>query len=316
MWPGFQFFPIRASTAAGQVDALFLFMLAVSVFFAGLIFVLVTIFAVKYRRRSDADTPKPILGSLKLELAWTIIPLGIALVMFGWGAWLYLSLSTPPGDALEIVVVGKQWMWKLQHPDGRREINELHVPVDRTVKLTMTSEDVIHSFFVPAFRIKKDVVPGRYSTAWFQATKTGEYRLYCSQYCGTSHAEMTGKVIVMEAGQYEAWLRGGGPAESPAVAGARLFQQFGCGSCHLSDGKGPGPSLVGLFAKPVTLTSKQTVIADEAYIRESIVAPQAKIVARYAPVMPTYKGLITEDDLVQIVAYIKSLGTEQKAKAE
>jgi len=301
---------------AGQVDALLLFLVAVSVFFAGLIFVLVTVFAIKYRRRSADERPRPIHGSLGLELTWTIIPLALAMVMFGWGAWVYISLSSPPADAIEIFVVGKQWMWKLQHPDGQREINELHVPVGRTVKLTMTSEDVIHSFFVPAFRIKKDVLPGRYTTAWFQATKAGEYRLFCTQYCGTSHADMVGRIVVMEPSAYEAWLRGGGMIESPAAAGLRLFQQFGCIGCHLPDGKGRAPSLVGLFGKKVTLATKQTVIADEAYIRESIVDPQAKIAAGYEPVMPTFKGLITEDGLAQIIAYIKSLGTEQKTKAE
>jgi len=316
MWTGVRFLPERASTMAGQVDALLLFLVVVCVFFAGLIFVLVTIFAIKYRRRSADEKPRPIHGSLGLELIWTIIPLALAMVMFGWGAWVYISLSTPPADAMEIFVVGKQWMWKLQHPDGHREINELHVPVGRTVKLTMTSEDVIHSFFVPAFRIKKDVVPGRYTTAWFQATKAGEYRLFCAQYCGTSHADMVGRIVVMEPSAYEAWLRGGGMIESPAEAGARLFQQFGCVGCHLPDGKGRAPSLVGLFGKKVTLTTKQTVIADEAYIHESIVDPQAKVVAGYAPVMPTFKGLINEDGLAQIIAYIKSLGTDQKAKAE
>jgi cytochrome c oxidase subunit 2 len=316
MWTGVRFLPERASTVAGQVDALLLFLVAVSVFFAGVIFVLVTVFAIKYRRRNADEKPRPIHGSLPLELTWTIIPLALAMVMFGWGAWVYISLSSPPPDAIEIFVVGKQWMWKLQHPDGQREINELHVPVGRAVKLTMTSEDVIHSFFVPAFRIKKDVVPGRYTTAWFQATKAGEYRLFCTQYCGTSHADMVGRIVVMEPSAYEAWLRGGGLTESPAQAGARLFQQFGCVGCHLPDGKGRAPSLVGLFGKRVTLTTKQTVIADEAYIRESIVDPQAKVVAGQEPVMPTFKGLITEDGLAQIIAYIKSLGTEQKAKAE
>jgi cytochrome c oxidase subunit 2 len=316
MWTGVRFLPERASTVAGQVDALLFFLIAVSLFFAGLIFVLVTIFAIKYRRRTADETPRPIHGSLPLELIWTIIPLGLAMAMFGWGAWVYFSLSSPPADAMEIFVVGKQWMWKLQHPDGHREINELHVPVGRTVKLTMTSEDVIHSFFVPAFRIKKDVVPGRYTMAWFQATKTGEYHLFCAQYCGTTHAEMIGKIVVMEPSAYEAWLRGGGAAESPAAAGARLFQQFGCGGCHLPDGKGRAPSLVGLFGKPVPLTTKQTVTADESYLRESILEPQAKIVAGYEPVMPAYKGLIGEDGLAQIIVYIKSLGTEQKAKAE
>jgi len=316
MFSGFQFFPTRASTAAGQVDALFFFMVAVSVFFAGLIFVLVTIFAWKYRRRTGTETPRPILGSLKLELVWTIVPLGLAMVMFAWGAWLYFHISTPPRDALEIFVVGRQWMWKLQHPEGQREINELHVPLGRSVKLTMTSEDVIHSFFVPAFRIKKDVVPGRYTTAWFEATKAGEYHLFCTQYCGTSHAEMTGKIVVMEPRAYEQWLAGGAAVEAPVLAGARLFQQFGCQACHRADGSGRGPSVVGLIGKSVALENKQTVTADEGYIRESIINPQAKIVAGYPPIMPPFKGLIAEDGLLQIVAYIRSLGTEQKAKTQ
>lgn len=186
----------------------------------------------------------------------------------------------------------------------------------RTVKLTMTSEDVIHSFFVPAFRIKKDVVPGRYTTAWFQATKAGEYRLFCTQYCGTSHADMIGKIVVMEENAYEAWLRGAAPAEVPAAAGARLFQQLGCVGCHVPDGSGRAPSLVGLFGKPVPLEGRQTAVADEVYIRESILEPQRKIVAGYPPVMPTYKGLINEEGLAQLLAYIKSLRTEQKAKAQ
>jgi cytochrome c oxidase subunit 2 len=313
---GFGLFPEQASTIAGQVDALLLFLIGVSVLFAGSIFLMIIVFAIKYRRRSEKERPRAIHGSLVLEMLWTVIPLGLTMVMFGWGAWLYFTMARPPADAIEIFVVGKQWMWKLQHPEGQREINELHVPVGRPVKLTMTSEDTIHSFFVPAFRVKQDVVPGRYSTVWFQATKPGEYHLFCTQYCGTSHANMIGRVVVMNMEGYQGWLKGGGPGVSPAAAGEKLFQQHGCAGCHLPDGKGPAPSLVGVFGKPATLTTGQTVTADEAYIREHILTPGSKIVAGYPPIMPPFKGLLSEDQLLQIIAYIKSLAAEQKAKAE
>jgi cytochrome c oxidase subunit 2 len=310
------FFPVQASTVAGRVDALLLFLIVVSACFAGLIFLLIFIFAIKYRRKRADEQPQQIHGSLLLELLWTFVPLGIAVVIFFWAASLYFTLSTPPANAIDIFVVGKQWMWKLQHPEGNREINELHVPVGRPIKLTMTSEDVIHSFFVPAFRIKKDVLPGRYSTAWFQATKPGEYHLFCSQYCGTGHATMTGRIIVMPENQYEAWLHGGTAGESPVVAGERLFMQIGCNSCHEAKGTGRGPSLVGAYGKPVKLQDGRPVAMDEAYIRESILYPQAKVVAGYSPIMPTFKGLVSEDGLLDLIAYIKSLSTEQKAKAQ
>ncbi|HYL80608.1 MAG TPA: cytochrome c oxidase subunit II [Candidatus Acidoferrum sp.] len=313
---GFRLLPEQASTIAGQVDALLLFLTAVSAIFAGLIFLTLIFFAIKYRRRSEKERPRPIHGSLPLEIVWTVIPLGLTMIMFGWGAWLYFSMSRPPADAMEIFVVGKQWMWKLQHPDGQREINELHVPVGRPVKLTMTSEDTIHSFFVPEFRVKKDVVPGRYSTVWFQATKPGEYHLFCTQYCGTSHSNMIGRIVVMPQDAFQDWLRGGGAGVPLAVAGEKLFQQLACISCHVAGGGGVGPTLVGVFGKPVKLTTGQTVIADEAYIRESILDPPAKIVAGYAPVMPPFKGQVSEDQLLQLLAYIKSLATEEKAKAQ
>jgi cytochrome c oxidase subunit 2 len=320
MWPqvphALRFLPEQASTVAGQVDALFFFLVAVTVFFSGLIFLLVLVFALKYRRRSDADRPRAIHGSLLLEAFWTVIPLGIALAIFVWGAYLYFVISRPPAAAMEVYVVGKQWMWKLQHPTGQREINELHVPVHRPVKLTMTSEDVIHSFFVPAFRIKADVVPGKYTSAWFEATKTGEYYLFCSQYCGTSHAVMGGRIVVLEPHDYERWLAGGVAEESLPAAGERLFARLGCSTCHRADGSGRAPSLVGRFGKPEKLASGETVLVDEGYMRESILNPQAKLVAGYPPIMPTFKGLITEDGLVQIIAYIKSLqmadGTQAK----
>ena len=318
MWPqvrqALRLVPEQASTVAGQVDALFLFLVAFSVFFSALIFLLILVFAIKYRRRSEAERPKAIHGSLLLEAVWSIVPLGIALVFFVWGAYLYFVISRPPAAAMEVYVVGKQWMWKLQHPTGQREINELHVPVHRPVKLTMTSEDVIHSFYVPAFRIKADVVPGKYTSAWFEATKTGEYHLFCSEYCGTNHAVMGGRIVVMEPAEYERWLAGSVGEESLPAAGEKLFGRLGCSTCHRSDGSGRGPFLVGKFGKTEKLTSGETVRVDESYLRESILNPQAKIVAGYPPIMPTFKGLVTEDQLVQLVAYLKSLKTDGQAK--
>ncbi len=313
---GLRLFPEQASSIARQVDLLFLFLLAVSAFFIGLIFLTVIVFAIKYRRRSDKDRPAPIHGSLPLEILWTVIPLGLALVMFGWGAWLYFTINRPPADALEVFVVAKQWMWKFQHASGLREINALHVPVGRPVRLTMTSEDVIHSFAVSDFRIKMDVVPGRYTTAWFEATRPGEYRLACAEYCGTEHARMVGRVVVMTPEEYAAWLQGVPAGISLAAAGEKLFQQQGCAGCHLATGAGPGPALTGLFGKPVKLATGETLTADEAYIRESILNPQAKIVAGYPPIMPPFRGVLSEEQLLQLLAYIKGLAAEQKAKAE
>jgi cytochrome c oxidase subunit 2 len=300
-------FPSQASAMASHVDALYFYLLAVSTFFSVLIAVLVIYFAVRYRRRSDGEFPRGYAGSLKLELAWTIIPFVITMTFFSWGARIYFRMNRPPNDAMQIFVVGKQWMWKVQHPDGVREINELHVPVGRSVKLTMTSEDVIHSFFIPAFRMKRDVVPGRYQTVWFQATKPGDYHLFCSQYCGTKHSAMIGTVHVMSPNDYQAWLAGGSGSESLASAGAKLFTQHACNTCHRPDSLARGPNLEGLFGKPVSLQNGQTVIVDEGYIRESILMPQAKLVLGYQPIMPTFQGLISEEGILQLVAYIRSL---------
>ena len=315
-WLGFPLFPELASTVAARVDALFFFLVAVSAFFSTLIFLLVGYFAIRYRRPSDAERPRPIEGDLRLELLWTLIPLGITMVMFVWGASLYFTLSRPPAGALEISVVAKQWMWKYQHPQGQREINELHVPLGRPVRLIMTSEDVIHSFFVPAFRTKMDVLPGRYTATWFEATKAGEFHSFCAEYCGTQHSGMLTRVVVMNPAQYEKWLSGGGLRESLASAGERLFQQLGCNTCHRADSAARGPALEGLFGKPVQLQSGESMTADEAYIRESILNPNAKIVAGYQPIMPTFQGQVSEEGFLQIIAYIKSLGRGERAKAE
>ena len=306
-------FPDRASTLAGSVDALYFYLVIVSAFFALMIALLVIVFAIKYRRRSEQELPPVVEGSLVLEIAWTVIPLVIAMSFFFWGASVFFRMNRPPDNALQIYVVGKQWMWKLQHADGQREINELHVPVGRPVQLTMTSEDVVHSFFIPAFRMKKDVVPGRYSVAWFQATKPGRYHLFCTQYCGTNHSRMIGWVEVMEPIAYQSWLASGGGSESLASAGAKLFQQHACNSCHRPDSLARGPNLEGLFGRPVNLADGGTVIADEAYIRESILNPSAKIVAGFQPIMPTFQGLIDEEGILQLVAYIQSLSRPNAA---
>ena len=299
---------------AGPTDELFFFLLLVSVFFAGLICVLIIVFAVKYRRRDEAERPPVILGNLPLEIVWTAIPLALTLIMFVWGAKLYFVTFNPPDDALEITVVAKQWMWKVQHPEGQSEIDEMHVPAGRPIKLVMTSQDVIHDFFVPAFRVKKDVLPGRYTTVWFEATKPGSYQLFCSQYCGTQHSGMVGQIIVLKPTEFQAWLGGGTASVSTADAGEKLFQRLGCVSCHMPNDSGRGPSLAGLIRKTVQLQGGRTALADETYIRESILNPQAKLVAGYPPIMPTFKGLISEDGLMQILAYVKSLKRQEGAQ--
>ena len=313
---GFPLFPEQASTMAPRVDQLYFFLLGVSVFFATLILILIIAFAVKYRRRSDDEQPRPISGNLGLEILWTVVPLSLTLVMFVWGARLYFITFYPPSDALEINVVAKQWMWKVQHAEGRSEIDELHIPTGRPVKLIMTSQDVIHDFFVPAFRVKNDVLPGRYTTLWFEATKPGAYRLFCSQYCGTQHSGMIGHIIALEPAEFQTWLSGGAVAVSMATAGENLFRKLGCISCHAANDSGRGPSLAGLLGKAVRLQSGATVTADENYIRESILEPQAKIVAGYPSIMPTFKGLISEDGIMQIIAYLKSLKREEGAQVK
>ena len=305
-------FPDAASTMAGRVDALYFYLLAVSAFFTALIFVTLVIFAVKYRR-SHHPTPVPIEGSLPLEIAWSVIPLGLAMVMFVWGASVFFSMNRPPRGALEIYAVAKQWMWKFEHLDGRREINQLHVPVGRDVRITMISQDVIHSFYVPAFRVKQDVLPGRYTTIWFQATKPGSYHLFCAEYCGTSHSGMIGQVVVMEPAQYQLWLAGSTGEGSLAAGGQKLFRDLACETCHRGDTGARGPDLAGLFGKPVTLQAGNKVVADETYIRESIVNPAAKVVFGYQPIMPTFQGQISEEGLLQLLAYIKSLEASKTA---
>jgi cytochrome c oxidase subunit 2 len=303
-------FPEQASNFAPDTDHLLYFLLAVAVFFTLLIFGAIFYFAIRYRRRSERELPRVLHTGLTLEILWTVIPFGLTMIMFGWGAKIFFDQSRPPDNALQIYVVGKQWMWKMQHMEGQREINELHVPAGRPVRLTMTSEDVIHSFFVPAFRTKQDVVPGRYSTTWWTPTKPGKYHLFCAEYCGTNHSRMIGWIYVMQPQEYQAWLSGGRPFGSLAENGEKLFQDLACGNCHKADGSGRCPNLVGLFGRNVELSDGHTIKADEAYIRESILRPEAKIVAGYQPLMPTFQGLVTEEGVLQLVEYIKSLGKQ------
>jgi cytochrome c oxidase subunit II len=310
MSTSFRLFPQTASTTASSVDALYFFLVAVAAFFSILIFGLIFFFAIRHRRRAAREVPEEVRGGLTLEIIWSVIPLGLVMVMFAWGASVYLEIARPPDNALPVYVVGKQWMWKTQHLGGQREINELHVPVGRPVRLTMTSEDVIHSFFVPDFRVKWDVLPGRYTTVWFNPTKTGRFRLFCAEYCGTNHSGMIGWVHVMEPAAFETWLSGGAVSGSLASSGEKLFQDLACGNCHRSDQPGRGPDLTGLFGKPVLLADGRTVLADEAYIRQSIVNPGAQIAAGFQPIMPTFQGLVTEEGLLQLIEYVKSLSRQ------
>jgi len=301
-------FPEQASTFAPDVDHLTYFLLAVSIFFTVLIFAAIFIFAIKYRRRSEQELPGIQHTGLALEIVWSVIPFGLTMVMFTWGASIMFKMSRPPENAMQIYVVGKQWMWKVQHMEGRREINELHVPIGRPIKLTMTSEDVIHSFYMPAFRTKLDVVPGRYGEMWFEPTKTGQFHLFCAEFCGTKHSGMIGSVYVMEPQEYQAWLSGTASQDSMSQSGQKLFEDLACTNCHKSDNTGRCPNLVGLFGSTVKLSDGRTVKFDEAYIRESILQPTAKVVAGYQPIMPTFQGLVTEESILQLVEYVKSLG--------
>jgi cytochrome c oxidase subunit II len=298
----------QASSWATDWQHLFYFEVGIFVFFSILIFGAIIYFAVKYRRRPGDEVPPPTKDYLPLEITWTVIPAGICVVMFLWGAALFVRNALPPAASTEIFVLGKQWMWEIQYSDGRRDINELHVPVGVPIKLTMASQDVVHDFAIPAFRMKKDVVPGRYTTQWFTATKPGRYHLFCDQYCGISHSAMVGWVIVMEPAQYAQWLSGSGAGKSLAEAGAELYQQYACSTCHDT---GRGPSFIGLYGSSVKLNNGQTVRADDAYIRESIFNPSTKIVAGYTPIMPTFQGQLGEEQILQLSAYIKSLAKRE-----
>jgi cytochrome c oxidase subunit II len=308
------FAPEQASTFAPHVDALYAYLVLITIFFSVTITTLIIFFAIKYRRRHPGEVPRPRHGSMILEVGWTVMPLGIAMTIFMWGASTYFKAYRAPKQAMEVYVVGKQWMWKFQHQTGQREINQLHVPVGARVKLTMTTEDVIHSLYVPAFRIKQDVVPGRYTQTWFEATKTGSFYLFCAEYCGTNHSGMGGHVIVMDQAAYQQWLAGGAGAESAAAQGQKIFQERGCASCHQTESGGPqgrGPTLYGLFGKKQQMQGGE-VNFDESYIRESIRNPQAKVALGFQPIMPVFTtAQLSEEQILQLIAYIRSLTPTQ-----
>ncbi len=307
----FQLLPEQASTFGPLVDSLFGFVVGVGAALTVLVFGLMIYFAIRFRRRSDDETPKPMHGNTTLEVAWSVIPLLIGMVMFAWGAIVYLQLTRPPANAMEIYVVGRQWMWKVQHPEGQREINTLHVPAGRPVRLIITSEDVLHSFYIPAFRTKQDAVPGRYSSIWFQATEPGEYHLFCAEYCGTEHSKMIGKVHVMEAADYQHWLTYQGQ-DSMARKGAQLFTKLQCITCHGFSSQQRAPVLEDIYRRRVNVTEgekgpQRTVLADDNYLRESILRPDAKIVVGWKNIMPAFEGQVTPEELNQVIAYIKTL---------
>jgi len=309
----FDRFIAQASTAAGQTDALLLALTIVSVLVVGGITLTIIVFAVRWHEGSNvarsAGSPK---RNRLVEFAWIGIPLLGFLGIFVWSAILYHQLRTPPADALTIDVVAKQWMWKMQHPGGQREINELHVPVNRPIELVMTSQDVIHSFFVPAFRMKQDVLPGRYTSLWFTPTQTGRYQLFCAEFCGTSHSQMRGTIIVMTPTEYSDWLAANPSQGSLAAQGEALFREYGCSGCHGASSTVHAPQLEGLFGRPVNLSNGTQVTADARYIRDSILLPARQVVAGYTPIMPSFKGQLSEEDILKLVAYIRSLAATEK----
>jgi len=300
------FVPEQASAAASEVDNLTFFLVGMSTFFTVLIAAMIIFFAIKYRRKSADGVGSSFENSPLLEITWTVIPLLVALFTFAWGLKVFFRLYRPPANAVEYQVTGKQWMWKIQHPTGQREINELHVPIGQPTRLVMTSEDVIHSFFVPAFRVKADVLPGRFTSLWFLPTKAGRYHLFCTEFCGTQHSGMTGWVVVQSPEEYQAWLASAPGPKAPSADGAQLFAQYACNTCHKPGPGGRGPILHGIFGTEVALADGGTVKVDDAYLRESILMPSARIVQGYEPIMPAFQGQISEEAMQQLIEYIKN----------
>jgi cytochrome c oxidase subunit II len=299
-----------ASTFALEYNALFWSMVLLCGFVATGIAIFLIYFTLRYRRLRDRDLPPQIRLNIPVEVTWIVVPLFLFMGMFAYGAKLYFDMEIPPRDAIELYAVGKQWMWKVQHSEGQREINELHVPLNQPIKITLTSQDVIHSFFIPAFRIKQDVLPNRYTTLWFRATQEGTFHLFCAEYCGTKHSGMIGTVFVLKPQDYQRWLERGGAEGSLSSLGEKVFHQYGCANCHHFDGHGTGPNLQNLYMRLVQITDNGTATADAGYIRESILHPRAKIVLGFTDVMPTFEGQISEDEIVQLIAYIRAIGSQ------
>ena len=312
---GIPIFPEQASVFAKDVDALYFFILAVSAFFALAVAVSVIYFGIRYHKTHEGEIGARIEGNLPLELLWSVIPTVIAMVMFGWGASVFYHLRRPPDEAIHIYAVGKQWMWKFQHLEGQREINELHIPAGRPITITISSEDVLHSLYFPAFRTKMDAIPGRYTELWFEAQTPGTYHIFCTEYCGTNHAGMIGNVTVLEPAQYQAWLQGGGIEGTLAQRGAKLFNDLTCSTCHLDTGQGRGPSLKDIVGTTVELRDGSTAVVDEGYLRESILNSQAKVVKGFQPLMPTFQGLVNEENLVALIEHLKSMSPKATTAA-
>jgi cytochrome c oxidase subunit 2 len=306
-------FPREASTIAPYMDELYVFLLAMTVVGIILVGAIVFTFSIRYRK-SVHPVATQIEGSTLLEATWTIIPLAIFLVTFVWGALLYFRIYNPPVNSMNIYIVGKQWMWKAEHPGGQHEINALHVPTGQPIQLTMISQDVFHSFSIPDFRIKREVIPGRYSTVWFEATTPGTYHLFCTQYCGTNHSAMIGEVTVLTPSDYKKWTEESTSGMSLAQNGERLFASMGCNACHSGNAAARGPSLAGVYGSKLQLTNGSQVLVNEAYLRDAILNPSQHITAGYAPIMPTYQGQLSEDGLIDLVEYLKTLNTNYRVQ--
>ncbi|HWG20780.1 MAG TPA: cytochrome c oxidase subunit II [Terracidiphilus sp.] len=307
----FSLFPPEASKIAPQMDALFFFMVLISLIGLTVVILLVISFSILYSKKRHPVAVQ-IEGSTLLEATWTIIPLGLFLVMFVWGALIYFRVYTPPANAMNIYVVGKQWMWKAEHPGGQHEIDSLHIPVNRPIQLTLISQDVFHSFSIPAFRVKREAIPGRYTSVWFEATQTGTFHLFCTQYCGTNHSAMIGDIVVLTPDDYQKWLRESTSGSSLAQNGERLFASLSCGACHSGRPDARGPSLANVYGSQLTLANGSTALADEAYLRDAILNPSEHVTQGFSPIMPTYQGQVSEDGVISLVEYIKTLNSNYR----
>jgi cytochrome c oxidase subunit 2 len=309
----FSLYPPEASKIAPQMDALYFFMVLVSLIGLTIVVLLVTGFSILYQKKRHPVAVQ-IEGSTLLEATWTIIPLGLFLIMFVWGSFIYFRVYTPPANAMNIYVVGKQWMWKAEHPGGQHEIDALHIPTGRPIQLTLISQDVFHSFSIPAFRVKREAIPGRYTSVWFEATKTGTYHLFCTQYCGTNHSAMIGDIVVLTPDDYKKWLEDSTSGMSLSQNGERLFASLSCSACHNGRPDSRGPSLANVYGSHLTLANGQSALADEAYLREAILNPSEHITQGYSPIMPTYQGQISEDGVISLVEYIKNLHSNDRVE--
>jgi cytochrome c oxidase subunit II len=307
----FAIFPPEASGIAPYADALYFYLVLMSVAGLGIVALIVAVFSVRYRQSVHPEAVQ-IEGSTLLEATWTIIPLGLFMIAFVWGALLYFRIYDPPTNAMNIYIVGKQWMWKAEHPGGQHEIDALHVPINKPIQLTMISQDVFHSFSIPAFRVKREVIPGRYTTVWFEATKTGTYHLFCTQYCGTLHSQMIGQVVAMTPADYEAWTEGSTSGQSLAQNGERLYASLGCNNCHNGGANAHGPNLGATYGERIQLSNGSSAMVDEAFLRNAILSPTMYQVAGYAPIMPTYQGQISEEGLIDLVEYIRQLQSDYR----